>query len=85
MTIQQSKTKDFVIGRKTFARYSDEYSDSQINFIPLYVLHEGVETLIGTKNDMVGTEKGYFKVVELTGKDQINAKYLSNIYLKNKD
>lgn len=85
MTMHHSKNKEFVIGRKTFARYSDEYSDSQVNFIPIYILEEGGETFIGTKNDMVGTEKGYFKVVELTGKNQINAKYLSNIYLKKKD
>jgi hypothetical protein len=83
--MQQPKTKDFVIGRKTFARYSDEYSESQINFIPFYILEEDGVTFIGTKNDMVGTEKGYFKVVELTGKYQINTKYLSNIYLKKKD
>lgn len=85
MTMPQFKSKDYIIGRKTFARYNDEYSDSQINFIPTYVLDEDGELFIGTKNDMVGTEKGYFELVQLTGKQQINAKYLSNIYIKKKD
>ena len=81
----QSKTKDFIIGRKTFARYSDDYCDKSINFIPVYILDDNGEILIGTKNDMVGTDKGYFTLVELTGTQQLNAKYLSNIYIKKKD
>lgn len=85
MIMPQFKTKDYVIGRKTFARYNDEYNDTQINFIPTYVLDEDGEICIGTKNDMVGTEKGYFTLSELTGKQQLNAKYLSNIYIKKKD
>lgn len=85
MIMPTSKSKDFVIGRKTFARYNDEYNDAQINFIPTYIIDDGGEIFIGTKNDMVGTEKGYFELIELTGKKQINAKYLSNIYIKKKD
>jgi hypothetical protein len=37
---------------------------------------------IGTKNDMVGTPKGYFSLHSLIGTNQINAKHLSNIYKK---
>lgn len=80
-----SKNKELIIGKKTFARYSDEFSDVQINFIPVYILDEDGEILVGTKNNMVGTEKGYFNLVELTGKTQLNKKYLSNIYTKKKD
>jgi hypothetical protein len=75
---------DFPIGKKIFAKYTDEYSDTSINFIPVYVLKEGDSVLIGTKNNMVGTEKGYFDLKMLTGKEQLNAKNLSNIYLKKK-
>jgi hypothetical protein len=41
--------------------------------------------MIGTKNNMIGTEKGYFDVSELTGKNQLNAKHLSNIYIRTKE
>jgi len=81
----QSKKTDFPIGKKIFARYNDEYNDLQINFIPTYVLDEGGQIIIGTKNNMVGTFKGYFSLEELTGKNQINANYLSNVYTKKKD
>jgi len=85
MIMPTTKNKELIIGKKTFAHYSDEFSDAQINFIPVYFLNEEGETLIGTKNNMVGTEKGYFDVIELTGKTQLNKKYLSNIYTKKKD
>lgn len=81
----QSKKTDFPIGKKIFARYNDEYNDLQINFIPTYVLDEGGQIIIGTKNNMVGTFKGYFSLEDLTGKNQINANYLSNVYTKKKD
>lgn len=81
----QCKIEDFPIGRKIFARYNDEYNDLQINFIPIYVVQEENYLYIGTKNNMVGTFKGYFDLEQLTGKPQLNTKYLSNIYLKNKD
>lgn len=81
----QCKIDDLPIGRKIFARYTDEYSDIQINFIPTYVVEENNSLYIGTKNSMVGTPKGYFQLQELTGRDQLNAKFLSNIYLKKKD
>ena len=81
----QSKKTDFPIGKKIFARYNDEYNDLQINFIPTYVLDGDGQIIIGTKNNMVGTFKGYFSLEELTGKNQINANYLSNVYTKKKD
>lgn len=80
----QCKIEDFPIGKKIFARYSDEFNDLQINFIPIYILEEKNDVLIGTKNNMVGTEKGYFNLFDLTGTEQISAKFLSNIYLKKK-
>ena len=80
-----SKTNNFPIGKKIFARYNDEYNDLQINFIPTYVLEDSDSILIGTKNNMVGTEKGYFDLQLLTGKEQLNSKYLSNIHIKKKD
>lgn len=83
--MQTSKTNQFPIGKKIFARYADEYNDLQINFIPSYLVNEGDSLYIGTKNDLVGTFKGYFNLEFLTGKQQINSKYLSNIYLKKKD
>lgn len=76
-----TKTK-FPIGKKIFARYSDDYNDISINFIPMYVLEEGEETIIGTKNDMVGTEKGYYHIKQVTGKQQLNSKNLSNIHIR---
>jgi hypothetical protein len=85
MTMAQFKTNDFPVGKKIFARYADEYNDLQINFIPTYVLNENGIILIGTKNNMVGTPKGYYQLDELTGKNQINANYLSNIHIKKKD
>jgi hypothetical protein len=45
-------------------------------------VEDGEDLYIGTKNDMVGTLKGYFPLHSLIGKNQINAKYLSNIYKK---
>lgn len=81
----QFKKTDFPIGKKIFARYNDEYNDLQINFIPTYVLDGDGQIIIGTKNNMVGTFKGYFSLEDLTGKNQINANYLSNVYTKKKD
>jgi len=80
-----SKTTDFPIGKKVFARYCDEYSDTQINFIPVYVLEDENGIVIGTKNDMVGTLKGYYQMTELTGTKQLNAKNLTNVYTKKKE
>lgn len=85
MTMQTSKINSFQIGKKTFARYNDEFTDTQINFIPLYLVEDEGNLYIGTKNDMVGTLKGYFPLSSLTGTNQLNAKYLSNIYTKKKD
>lgn len=85
MTMAQCKIEDVQIGKKTFARYTDEYNDLQINFIPTYVVEENNSLYIGTKNNMVGTLKGYYQLQELTGKDQLNGKFLSNIYLKKKE
>lgn len=85
LTMAHCRIEDFEIGRKTFARYNDEYNDIQINFIPTYVVEENNSLYIGTKNNMVGTSKGYYQLQELTGKDQLNGKYLTNIYLKKKD
>jgi hypothetical protein len=83
MTMPTSnKTNQFTIGKKTFARYADDYNDLQINFIPIYLVEDGESLYIGTKNDMVGTPKGYFPLHSLIGTNQINAKYLSNIYKK---
>lgn len=79
-----SKIDDFPIGKKIFARYSDDFNDLQINFIPVYILNESSEILIGTKNNMIGTEKGYFNLFDLTGTEQLSAKYLSNVYVKKK-
>ncbi len=81
----QSKKTDFPIGKKVFARYNDEYNDLQINFIPTYVLEENNSLIIGTKNNMVGTFKGYYQLEELTGTTQLDSKYLTNIYTKKKD
>jgi hypothetical protein len=78
----QSKSKNFPIGKKIFARYADDYNDLQINFIPIYLVEDGESLYIGTKNDMVGTSKGYFPLHSLIGTNQLNAKYLSNIYKK---
>jgi|SanBayMetagenome_1026888.scaffolds.fasta_scaffold20413_4 hypothetical protein len=85
MTMQHSKSNQFPIGKKIFARYNDEYNDLQINFLPVYVLEDNGDVMIGTKNNMIGTEKGYFDVSELTGKNQLNAKHLSNIYIRTKE
>lgn len=85
MTMQASKIKDFPLGKKIFARYLDEYNDMQINFIPVYVLQDNDQKIIGTKNNMVGTEKGYFELIQLTGKNELSSKNLSNIYIRNKD
>lgn len=80
--MQHSKSKDFPIGKKMFARYTDDHNDIQINFIPVYVVEDEKSLYIGTKNNMIGTPKGYFTLESLTGSIQINAKFLSNIYLK---
>ena len=85
MTMQASKIKDFPLGKKIFARYLDEYNDMQINFIPVYVLQENDQKIIGTKNNMVGTEKGHFELIQLTGKNELSSKNLSNIYIRSKD
>ena len=85
MIMAQFKINDFPIGKKIFARYNDEYNDLQINFIPTYVLEENNSIVIGTKNNMVGTPKGYYQLNGLTGTNQINSNYLSNIYTKKKD
>lgn len=84
-TMQTSKIKQFPIGKKIFARYLDEYNDVNINFIPVYILQENDQTIIGTKNNMVGTEKGYFDLIQLTGKNELSSKNLSNIYIRNKE
>lgn len=81
----QFKIDDFPLGKKVFARYCDEYNDVQINFIPTYVLNEDGKLFIGTKNNLVGTFKGYFPLSALTGKNELNAVYLSNIYTKRRD
>jgi hypothetical protein len=78
-------SKEFPIGKKIFAKYTDEFTDTHINFIPAYLVEEGENLYIGTKNDMIGTQKGYFPLNTLTGTDQLNAKYLSNIFIKKKD
>jgi hypothetical protein len=80
--MDHSKSKNFSIGKKTFARYNDEYNDLQINFIPIYLVEDNGDLYIGIKNDMIGTNKGYFPLHSLIGKNQISAKYLSNIYKK---
>lgn len=82
---QHLKTTDFPIGKKIFARYTDEFNDLQINFLPTYVIEDGEDILIGTKNNLVGTHKGYFDLTMLTGKSQINAYNLSNIHISKKD
>lgn len=82
---QHLKTTDFPIGKKIFARYTDEFNDLQINFLPTYVIEEGDEILIGTKNNLVGTHKGYFELTMLTGKPQLNARSLTNIHISKKD
>lgn len=81
----QFKIEDFPIGKKMFARYSDEWNDLQINFIPMYVVEDKNSLYIGTKNDLVGTFKGYYKLEDLTGKPQLNVNNLSNVYTKKKD
>lgn len=83
--MHQFKTDDFPIGTKVFARYTDEFNDVQINFIPTYVVEEQNSLYIGTKNNMVGTQKGYFQLEALTGTDQINSNFLSNVYTKSKE
>ena len=83
--MQQFKSDNFPIGKKIYARYADDYNDLQINFIPMYVVEDEENLYIGTKNDMVGTQKGYFSLHSLIGKDQLNSKYLSNIYTSKKD
>ena len=85
MTMPHSKTNSFPIGKKIFARYNDEFTDTQVNFIPTYLVEDNGNLYIGTKNDMIGTSKGYFSLSSLTGTNQLNAKYLSNIYTKKKD
>ena len=84
-TMHHSKINNFPIGKKIFARYNDEVTDTQINFIPVYLVEDNGNLYIGTKNDMVGTPKGYFPLSSLTGTLQLNVKHLSNIYTKKKD
>jgi hypothetical protein len=80
----QYKKTDFPIGVKVFAKYDDGISTTNVNFIPTYILEEDDTLIIGTKNDMIGTEKGYFSLISLTGTEQLNSKYLSNVYQKKK-
>ena len=80
----QCKKTDFPIGVKVFAKYDDGISTTNVNFIPTYILEEDDTFIIGTKNDMIGTEKGYFSLISLTGTEQLNSKYLSNVYQKKK-
>jgi len=77
------KIKTIPIGKKVFAKYTDEYNDMAIHFIPEYVIEENGETVIGVKNDSVGTEKGYYNILQVTGKTQINTKYLTNLHIRN--
>lgn len=85
MIMRQSRIDNYPIGKKIFARYNDDITDTQINFIPVYLVEDNGNLYIGTKNDMVGTQKGYFPLTSLTGTTQLNTKYLSNIYTKKKD
>lgn len=78
------KMSDFPIGTKVFAKYDDGITTTSVNFIPMYVLEDGDGFLIGTKNDMIGTEKGYFDLQGLTGTNQLSSKHLSNVYQKKK-
>ena len=80
----QCKKTDFPIGVKVFAKYDDGISTTNVNFIPTYILEKDDTLIIGTKNDMIGTEKGYFSLISLTGTEQLNSKYLSNVYQKKK-
>lgn len=74
------------IGRKLFATHRDDMMETQINFIPTYMLvNDDGSSYIGTKNNMVGTTNGYHDVRYLTGHDQINVKYLFNIHEKKKE
>lgn len=80
MIIQHFPMHNIIIRTKTFARYTDEYNNIQINFIPSYVLNENNTTFIGLKNDLIGTYSGYFPVEQLTGTLQLNMRNLSNIH-----
>ena len=73
---------NLLIGKRTFTRYSDEYNDLQINFIPIYFIEDQKNLYIGVMNDMVGTQKGSFPLNYLIGTNQINSKYLSKTYKK---
>lgn len=75
--------KEIPIGKKVFAKYTDEYNEIPIHFIPTYILKENGETIIGVKNDSIGTDKGYYNIKSVTGKTQINTKYLTNIHIRN--
>ena len=68
-----------------FAKYDDGITSTSVNFIPMYILEDGDHFLIGTKNDMIGTEKGYYDLISLTGTSQLHSKHLSNMYHKKKD
>lgn len=78
------ENNNFPIGKKVFATYKDDLSHTTIDFIPTYIVEDGENLYIGSKNDMVGTPKGYFPLVFLTGTNQLNAKFLSNIFIKKK-
>jgi len=80
------KLKEIPIGKKVFAKYTDDYNDLGIHFIPTYILEEDGQTFIGVKNNSVGTEKGYYDIRWVTGKEQINKNNLTNIHIrKNKE
>ena len=41
---------NLLIGKRTFTRYSDEYNDLQINFIPIYFIEDQKNLYIGVMN-----------------------------------
>lgn len=81
------KLKEIPIGKKVFAKYTDDYNEMAIHFIPTYIIEENDNTFIGIKNNSVGTEKGYYDITYITGQGyQLNKKHLTNIHIrKHKD
>jgi hypothetical protein len=77
------KIKRIPIGTKVFAKFTDEYNEMPIHFIPAYVIEDRGEIFIGVKNDSVGTEKGYFNIRQVTGKTQLNTNNLTNLHIRN--
>ena len=51
LTMQPHTSKEFPIGKKIFAKYTDEFTETNINFIPAYIVQEG-------ENLYTLTEKG---------------------------